>query len=123
MTRCVKPSAAFYDGLWFAYIGKLLVFVVLAFALGSAPGRNWPISNRLFAREIKESDMIIGEPVHLPAANTVSLRPLQHWPTTNEYRHAIERRAAKFAYRYPRLLLGALIAGFVVPARSLSCLR
>ena len=39
-----ETIGGFYDGLWFAYIGKLLVFVVLAFALGSAPGRNWPIS-------------------------------------------------------------------------------
>lgn len=39
-----ETIGGFYDGLWFAYIGKLLVFAVLAFALGLGAGRNWPIS-------------------------------------------------------------------------------
>ena len=94
-----ETIGGFYDGLWFVYIGKLLVFAVLA-----------------FAREIKESDMIIGEPVHLPGSEYRVTQAIAALADRDEYRHAIERRAAKFAYQYPRLLLGALIAGFVVPA-------
>ena len=111
-----EPIGGFYDGLWFAYIGKLLVFVVLAFALGLGARPKLANLNRLFAREIKESDMIIGEPVHLPGSEYRVTQAIAALADHDEYRHAIERRAAKFAYQYPRLLLGALIAGFVVPA-------
>ena len=111
-----ETIGGFYDGLWFAYIGKLLVFAVLAFALGLGARPKLANLNRLFAREIKESDMIIGEPVHLPGSEYRVTQAIAALADRDEYRHAIERRAAKFAYRYPRLLLGALIAGFVVPA-------
>ena len=111
-----ETIGGFYDGLWFAYIGKLLIFVVLAFALGLGARPKLANLNRLFAREIKESDMIIGEPVHMPGSEYRVTQAIAALADHDEYRHAIERRAAKFAYRYPRLLLGALIAGFVVPA-------
>ena len=111
-----ETIGGFYDGLWFAYIGKLLVFAVLAFALGLGARPKLANLNRLFAREIKESDMIIGEPVHLPGSEYRVTQAIAALADHDEYRHAIERRAAKFAYQYPRLLLGALIAGFVVPA-------
>ena len=111
-----ETIGGFCDGLWFAYIGKLLVFVVLAFALGLGARPKLANLNRLFAREIKESDMIIGEPVHMPGSEYRVTQAIAALADHDEYRHAIERRAAKFAYRYPRLLLGALIAGFVVPA-------
>ena len=111
-----ETIGGFYDGHWFAYIGKLLVFAVLAFALGLGARPKLANLNRLFAREIKESDMIIGEPVHLPGSEYRVTQAIAALADRDEYRHAIERRAAKFAYRYPRLLLGALIAGFVVPA-------
>ena len=111
-----ETIGGFYDGLWFAYIGKLLVFAVLAFVLGLGARPKLANLNRLFAREIKESDMIIGEPVHLPGSEYRVTQAIAALADRDEYRHAIERRAAKFAYQYPRLLLGALIAGFVVPA-------
>ena len=111
-----ETIGGFYDGHWFAYIGKLLVFAVLAFALGLGARPKLANLNRLFAREIKESYMIIGEPVHLPGSEYRVTQAIAALADRDEYRHAIERRAAKFAYRYPRLLLGALIAGFVVPA-------
>ena len=60
--------------------------------------------------------LVLGEPVHLPGSEYRVTQAIAALADHDEYRHAIERRAAKFAYRYPRLLLGALIAGFVVPA-------
>ena len=94
-----ETIGGFYDGLWFAYIGKLLVFVVLAFALGLGARPKLANLNRLFAREIKESDMIIGEPVHLPGSEYRVTQAIAALADHDEYRHAIERRAAKFAYQ------------------------
>ena len=50
-----ETIGGFYDGLWFAYIGKLLVFVVLAFALGLGARPKLANLNRLFAREIMKA--------------------------------------------------------------------
>ena len=111
-----ETIGGFYDGHWFGYIGKLLIFAMLAFLLGLGARPKLANLNRLFAREIKESDMIIGEPVHITSNEYRVTQAIAALADREEYRHAIERRAAKFAYHYPRLLLGALIAGFVVPA-------
>lgn len=67
--------------------------------------------------------MIIGEPVHLPGSEYRVTQAIAALADHDEYRHAIERRAAKFAYRYPRLLLGALVPDSWCRPRSLSCLR
>lgn len=111
-----ETIGGFYDGHWFDYIGKMLIFATLAFLLGLGARPKLANLNRLFAREIKESDMIIGEPVHITSNEYRVTQAIAALADREEYRHAIERRAAKFAYHYPRLLLGALIAGFVVPA-------
>lgn len=111
-----ETIGGFYDGHWFGYIGKLLIFATLAFLLGLGARPKLANLNRLFAREIKESDMIIGEPLHITSNEYRVTQAIAALADREEYRHAIERRAAKFAYHYPRLLLGALIAGFVVPA-------
>ena len=111
-----ETIGGFYDGHWFGYIGKMLIFATLAFLLGLGARPKLANLNRLFAREIKESDMIIGEPVHITSNEYRVTQAIAALADREEYRHAIERRAAKFAYHYPRLLLGALIAGFVVPA-------
>ena len=111
-----ETIGGFYDGHWFGYIGKLLIFATLAFLLGLGARPKLANLNRLFAREIKESDMIIGEPVHITSNEYRVTQAIAALADREEYRHAIERHAAKFAYHYPRLLLGALIAGFVVPA-------
>ena len=111
-----ETIGGFYDGHWFGYIGKMLIFATLAFLLGLGARPKLANLNRLFAREIKESDMIIGEPVHITSNEYRVTQAIAALADRAEYRHAIERRAAKFAYHYPRLLLGALIAGFVVPA-------
>ena len=68
--------------------------------------------------------MIIGEPVHLPGSEYRVTQAIAALADHDEYRHAIERRAAKFAYQYPRLLLGAPYRRIRwCRPRSLSCLR
>ncbi|TPF84166.1 membrane protein [Bifidobacterium sp. UTCIF-36] len=111
-----ETIGGFYDGLWFGYIGKLLMFAVLAFLLGLVARPRLANLNRLFAREIEESDMIIGEPVHIATNEYRVTQAIAALANRAEYKHAIERRAAKFTQQYPKLLSGALIAGFVVPA-------
>lgn len=61
-----ETIAGFYDGHWLKSIGTLLLFAVAAFFIGLAIRPLLVNLNRLFARQIKESDMIIGEEVQLP---------------------------------------------------------
>ena len=72
--------------------------------------------NKLFAREIREGDMILGEAVQLPGGEYRLSQAIQALSDRTEYRTAIERRAAAFAGRYPRLKRGALVTGILVPA-------
>ncbi|PST48687.1 hypothetical protein COO72_06225 [Bifidobacterium callitrichos] len=111
-----ETIGGFYGTHWFSRIGRLLLFAVVAFALGLIVRPLMANVNRLFARQIDESDMIIGEPVHMPGTEyrvTAAVRVLANH---EGYRERIERTAAAFAEQYPRLKRGALIAGLVVPA-------
>ena len=71
--------------------------------------------NHLFAREVHEGDMIVGERVYMPANRFDLAQALHVLADHGEYRRRIERRAKRFATLYPRLMRGALVAGFAVP--------
>ncbi|WP_314688742.1 YhgE/Pip domain-containing protein [uncultured Bifidobacterium sp.] len=111
-----ETIGGFYGLHWLEDIARLLVFAVLAFLLGLVVRPHLASVNRLFAREIREGDMIIGEPVQLPGGEYRLSQVIQALSDRTEYRQAIEERAAAFARRYPRLRRGALITGIIVPA-------
>ena len=110
-----ETIGGFYGNQWFDNIGRLLVFAVVAFAFGILVRPLLANVNRLFAREIEESDMIIGEPVRMPGTEYRLSAAVRVLADHDDYRASIERRAARFAELYPKLKLGALIAGIAVP--------
>ena len=110
-----ETIAGFYDGHWLKSIGALLMFAVVAFFIGLAIRPLLVNLNRLFARQIKESDMIIGEEVQLPERGYNVSQAIQVLADKGGYREAIEERASRFAELYPKLKRGALVAGFIVP--------
>lgn len=71
--------------------------------------------NRLFAREIEESDMIIGERPMVENRGYNVSQIIHVLSDKGGYREAIEYRASRFTELYPKLKRGALIAGFIVP--------
>ena len=110
-----ETIAGFYDGHWTKAIGTLLLFAAMAFVIGLAVRPLLVNLNRLFAREIKESDMIIGEAVELPERGYNMSQAIQVLADKGGYREVIEERASRFAELYPKLKRGALVIGFVVP--------
>ncbi|MBT1181379.1 YhgE/Pip domain-containing protein [Bifidobacterium sp. CP2] len=110
-----EAIGGFYDGHWLNKIGHLLLFVIASFALGLLIRPLMANVNRLFAREIEESDIIIGEQVHMPGTEYRVSAALRVLSDHEDYREGLERRAAQFAVHYPRLKRGALVAGLVVP--------
>ncbi|RSX51370.1 ABC-2 family transporter protein [Bifidobacterium goeldii] len=111
-----ETIGGFYDGHWVANIARLLAFAVVFSAVGLTTRPLLANLNRLFAREIEESDILVGEPVHMPGSQYRLSQAIRALADRDEYRRGIERRAKRFAVQYPRLKRGALIAGLVVPA-------
>ena len=109
-----ETIAGFY-GHWTKAIGTLLLFAAMAFVIGLVVRPLLVNLNRLFAREIKESDMIIGEEVELPERGYNMSQAIQVLADKGGYREVIEERASRFAELYPKLKRGALVIGFVVP--------
>ena len=110
-----ETIAGFYDGHWFKSVGTLLLFAAAAFFIGLVIRPLLTNLNRLFAREIKDSDMIIGEEVQLPDHGYNVSQVIQVLADKGGYREAIEDRASRFSELYPKLKRGALLLGFIVP--------
>lgn len=111
-----ETIGGFYDGHWFADIARLLVFAVAFTLIGLTARPLLANLNRLFAREIEESDILVGEPVHMPGSQYRISQAIRALADRDEYRATIDRRAKRFALHYPMFKRGALIAGLVVPA-------
>lgn len=110
-----ETIGGFHGNQWFVKIGHLLVYWVLGLALGILIRPLMANVNRLFAREIAESDMIIGEPVHMPGTEYRLSTAVRMLTSHEGYRERVERQAARFAVLYPQLKRWALVAGIVVP--------
>lgn len=110
-----ETIGGFYDGQWVKMALVLALFFTLSFIVGIVV-RPWLTNlNALFAREIAESDMIVGETPCLPERPYSAAVALQALADQGGFQKQIERRAQHFAKLYPKLLKGALIAGIVVP--------
>lgn len=96
-----ETIAGFYDGHWIKAIGTLLLFAAMAFVIGLVVRPLLVNLNRLFAREIKESDMIIGEEVELPERGYNMSQAIQVLADKGGYREVIEERASRFAGTVP----------------------
>lgn len=110
-----EAIAGFYDHRWIKMVLMLLVFVIASFFLGLVIRPLMSNLNHLFAREIHESDMIVGEQVYTPTHRFNLMQVLQALTNQGGYRKQIESKAQRFAKLYPRLMRGALIAGIIVP--------
>jgi putative membrane protein len=110
-----ETIGGFYDGHWAVDIFRLLLFAVAAFLLGLVARPHLITLNRLAAKEIAQSDMIVSEPVMSHGREYRLSQAIGVLADKAEYRAMIERRAARFAELYPRLRHGALVAGLVIP--------
>ncbi|OXN00686.1 YhgE/Pip domain-containing protein [Bifidobacterium vansinderenii] len=110
-----ETIGGFYDGLYANAVGHLLLFVAASFILGLVLRPYLTNLNRLFAKEIEESDIIIGEQAEVPFRTYRFSQAMRAMADHAGYRTGVHRRAMRFAHHYPRLKLGGLIAGFVVP--------
>ncbi|OZG63972.1 ABC-2 family transporter protein [Bifidobacterium hapali] len=111
-----ETIGGFYSNVWLRNVAMLFVFACVSFAIGIAV-RPWLTNlNRLFARQLAEGDMFVGEQVQLPDRPFSMAQAIRMLADKDVYRTGVERRAAAFMAQYPRLKQGALVAGLAVPA-------
>ncbi|KAA8830333.1 YhgE/Pip domain-containing protein [Bifidobacterium tissieri] len=110
-----ETIGGFYGNQYATAVGHLLLFVVASFILGLVLRPYLTNLNGLFAREIEESDIIIGEQSEVPYRAYRFSQAMSAMTDHAGYRSGTHRRAMRFARHYPRLKIGGMIAGFVVP--------
>lgn len=111
-----ETTCGFYDGAWLHAIAVLLAFAAAFVLLGVLVRPYLTNLNRIFARQIEESDIVNGERVQLPERRYRMAQLIRVLSDREEYRSAIAARAARFMRLYPKLKRGAIVAGIVVPA-------
>ena len=110
-----ETIGGFYDGYYWQMLGRLMLFMVGAFALGIGVRPYLTNLNSLFSREIEQGDLFVGEWVRPSRASYRLSQMIKALTDREEYRYALIRRARGFALAYPRLKRGALVVGIAVP--------
>lgn len=104
-----------YGTLWIQYIGVLVAFMLAFTAFGALARPITANLNRLFERQIEETDLINIEPVQLPERRYRVSQLIDVIASRDEYRRQMEERSAQFMRNYPRFKRIAAVAGIVVP--------
>ena len=110
-----ETISGFYGTAWHGNMAVLMGFLV-AFAVLGAVARTYLANlNRLFARQIEESDIITGEAVELPARRYRLSQIIRTLANREEYRTAINGRMERFLALYPRLRVGSIAIAVLFP--------
>lgn len=110
-----ETIAGFYDGQWGALMGMLLVFLAVSFVIGLGLRPYLTNLNRMFAQQIKESDILNGEDVQVPMRRYRVAQLTRALADREEYRVRLRQHAQRFITWYPHLLHGAWFFGIAVP--------
>lgn len=109
-----ETICGFYGTAWLQNVLMLVVFLVGFVVAGTLARPYLSNLNRMFAREIAESDIIIGEAVELPARRYRMSQVIKAFANRDEYRAVIDARVSRYMTLYPQLKLGAVTVGLAV---------
>lgn len=111
-----ETIGGFYDGAWITYVLILAAFWAAFMLIGILVRPYLTNINRMFARQVAESGMVIGESVQLPARRYRMSQLIRAFANREEFRAQIEGRVQRFIVLYPRLREIALAVTVAVPA-------
>lgn len=111
-----ETIGGFYNGYYAQALLKLGVFVAIAFFLGLVVRRYLINVNWLFAKELDDTEIFVSEKTLAPRRRFRLSQIIRALVDKDEFEQSVLARARRFEVRYPRLRLGALVVGFVVPA-------
>ena len=110
-----ETISGFYGTAWHGNMAVLMGFLVAFAVLGAVACTYLANLNRLFARQIEESDIITGEAVELPARRYRLSQIIRTLANREEYRTAINGRMERFLALYPRLRVGSIAIAVLFP--------
>lgn len=110
-----EAICGFYDGQWLQNIGMLAGFGLAFVTIGVIARPYLTNLNRMFARQIQESDIINGESVELPARRYRLSQIVRTLTEREEYRTVIGGQASRFVALYPLLKQIAIVVSITVP--------
>lgn len=110
-----ETIAGFYDGQWGSLMGMLLVFMAISFVVGLGLRPYLTNLNRMFAQQIKESDILNGEEVQVPLRRYRVAQLTRALADREEYRVRLREHAQRFIKWYPHLKHGTWFFGIAVP--------
>ena len=111
-----EAICGFYENAWGANIAVLLGFLVAFDVFGSVARPYLANLNRLFAKQIEQSDIINIESAELPERHYRISQMIKVLADREEYRQEMQQSTARFMQLYPRLKMWAIVAGIAVPA-------
>lgn len=121
-----ETIGGFYDGLWLGDIAMLGVFFAVFMVLGLAVRPLLTNLNRMVAAQVRESALLNGETVELPARRYRTSQIVRSLADHEAFRTQVDERAARFIAWYPRMRRGALVivlAGVVLTTAVLGLLH
>ncbi|MCI1984783.1 MAG: YhgE/Pip domain-containing protein [Bifidobacteriaceae bacterium] len=110
-----ETIGGFYDGHYGIALGKLSIFVALAFIIGIAARKYLINLNRLFADELDQTEIFVGEKAEVGEHSYRLSQIIHALVDKNEYRQDMIERAHAFSLNYRKMRRGALVVGFIVP--------
>lgn len=110
-----ETIGGFYDGTWSTLMGTLIVFSVVSFLVGLIARPYLTNVNRMFSKEIRESDIFNGEDAQVPERRWRLGQMIKALSDRDEYRIQMHDSAERFIRWYPRLKAGAWTFGIAVP--------
>lgn len=111
-----ETIAGFFEYQWIACIGMLALFFLAFFLIGWRLRPYLTNVNRMFAKQIKQSGILNGEEVELPARRYRTKHLFTAISDRDEFREEVQQRIARFFDWYPRVKRALPFIIVIVPA-------
>ncbi|MGR4010793.1 YhgE/Pip family protein [Leucobacter sp. 1207-22] len=108
-----ETIGGFYGGHYWKFMGVLALMSVIAFIIGITLRTRFGNFNRLFNRQIAETDLMIGEKVAVVGPGYRLIDVIHALKNRDEYREDLAVRERAFTHHYPKLLKSTLIIGAI----------
>lgn len=110
-----ETIAGFYGNQWVGYLGMLAVFALVSFFVGLKLRPYLTNLHRMFAKQIKESDILNGEDVELPARRYRMTHLFRLMADRQEFRDELDNSVKRFFGWYPRVQRLFPMVAIIVP--------
>lgn len=112
MRECIS---GFYGNELAFYVGILFLFWLIFLLIGVFARPFLTNLNRMFAKQLAESDIINHEQVQLPERRYRMTQIIRAMSDHDEFRDYLEERSSKFMRLYPKLKRWAIVTAVIVP--------